>query len=164
MVVRKPDQQADLQEAIRAVPGLNDFDRLLHAASVRLELLGFGELAEAVNNVASYGAPQVEVPVIERFRTVAAVTGWAMDEDTKVDPDWGTTRTTLTLTRGKSAIEASISGRGMHLGHATWRIEGTGYQFHAVLAPQRKYHRVAAVLEWMRRVVVESSGDDTDAT
>lgn len=164
MVGQKRDSQADLQEAIRAMPGVNDFDRLLHAASIRLELLGLAHLAESVNDVASYGAPQVEVPVIERFRTVAAATGWAMQEETKVDPDWGITRTTLMITRGKNTIDASICGRGMHLDHATWRIEGVGYQFHAILAPQRKYRRVETVLEWMRRVVVEPAVEDEGAT
>lgn len=152
--------RADLPEAIGAMPGVKDFDRLLHNASVRLELLGFAELAEAVNDVASYGAPRVEVPVVERFRTVAAATGWAMHEETQVDPEWDITRITLTLTHGKNTIDAAISGRGRHLSHATWRIEGAAYQFHEILAPQRKYHRVETVLEWMRRVVVETSAED----
>ncbi|UNB50127.1 hypothetical protein [Mycolicibacterium sp. YH-1] len=140
------------------MPAPADFDRLLAAASLRLKLLGFAELAEAVDDVAAYGRPQdVEMPVVERFRTVAAVTGWETQEETKVDPDWGIARTTLTLKHGKNTIDATIGGRGMHLDHATWRIAGVGYQFHEILAPQRKHHRVDTVLEWMRRVVVEQA-------
>jgi hypothetical protein len=160
MVRQKPDPRAALHEAIRAMPNANDFDRLLHAASERLKLLGFAELAEAVHDVASYGAPQVEIPVVERFRTVAAATGWEMQEETKVDADWDITRTALTLTYGKNTIDARISGRGMYLDHATSRIDGVGYQFHEIRAPQRKYHRVETVLEWMRRVVVELAAED----
>lgn len=43
MVRRKPNL-ADLQSAIKAIPEVNNFDRLLHAAAVRSELLGFAEL------------------------------------------------------------------------------------------------------------------------
>jgi hypothetical protein len=163
MVREKPDPRAVLQEAIRAIPDANDFDRLLNAASERLKLLGFSELAEAVHHVASYGSTQVDIPVIERFRTVAAATGWEMQEETKVDAHWNIARTTLTLTQGMNTIDASISGRGMHLDHATWRIDGVNYQFHEILAPQRKYHRVETVLEWMRRVVAEAAEDDVSS-
>ncbi|HEY1840162.1 MAG TPA: hypothetical protein VGG53_08035 [Mycobacterium sp.] len=145
------------------MPDAEEFDLLLQAASVRLELLGFAELAEAVHDVASYGAPQVEeaqIPVVERFRTVAGATGWAMSEETKGDAEWGIATTTLTLTYGKNTIDASIRGRGMHLDHATWRIAGARSQFHETLAPQRKYRRVETVLEWMRRVVVEPVSED----
>lgn len=157
MVSQKPDPSSDLQAAITAMPRAEEFDSLLQAASVRLELLGFAELAEAVHDVASYGAPQAEIqiPVIERFRTVAAATGWEMSEETKVDAELGIATTTVTLTYGKNTIDVSIRGRGMHLDRATWRIAGTRYQFHETLAPQRKYHRVETVLEWMRRAVVE---------
>jgi hypothetical protein len=161
MVRRKPDL-ADLQAAISTMPDVNNFDRLLHAAAVRLELLGFAELSEAVDQIVSYGEPEVEIPVIERFRTVAAATGWALHEETKVDREWDITTTTLTLTRGRNTIDATIRGRGTHVGHATWRVEGVGY--HEILATQRKYQRAETVLEWMRRAVVEPAPEDEDAT
>lgn len=144
------------------MPDVDNYDRLLYAAAVRLELLGFAELSAAVDRIVSYGEPEVELPVIERFRTVAAATGWALEEATTSDPKWGITRTQVTLTRGRNTIEATISGRGMHLDRTTWRIEGVGYQFHEILAPQRKYHRVETVLEWMRRAVVEPPPEDDD--
>lgn len=112
----------------------------------------------------SYGEPEAEIPIIERFRTVAGATGWAMDEKAEVDREWDITTTTLTLTRGRSTIDATVSGRGMHLRHATWRIEGAEHQFHEILATQRKYYRVETVLEWMRRVVVEQTSGDENAT
>jgi hypothetical protein len=161
MVRRKPDL-SDLQAAIRAMPDINNFDRLLHAAAVRLELLGFAELSDAVDEIVSFGEPEVEIPVIERIQTVATATGWAMQEETKVDREWGITTTTLTLTRGRNTIDATIGGHGMHLRDARWRIKGVGYQFHEILATQRKYHRVETVLEWMRRAVVEPTAEGED--
>jgi hypothetical protein len=142
------------------MPDAEHFDRLLDEASVRLKLLGFAELAEAVKDVAVYGAPQVEAPVIDRFRTVAAATGWAIHEETHVDAEWGIARTELTFTYGKNTIDATISGHGTHLDRAFWRIADVGYQYHEILAPQRKYRRVETVLEWMRRVVVEPAAED----
>jgi hypothetical protein len=160
MAREKPDPRTELQKAIRAMPDADHPDPLLRATSVRLELLGFAELAEALDDIAVYGAPRVEVPVIERIRTVAAATGWAMHEKSHVDTEWGTRRTELTLTYGKNTINATINGVAGYLGHATWRIADVGYQYHAILAPQRKYHRIDTVLEWMRRVLVEPAVED----
>lgn len=141
------------------MPDAEEFDRLLDAASVRLELLGFAELAEAVHDVASYGSPQVEIPVIERLRTVSAATGWELHEESHVDPDWGIKRTEVTLTHGKNTIDLRISGPGMHIHNATWRIGDSAYQYHQKLAPQRKYRRTETVLEWMRRVAVDPDAE-----
>jgi hypothetical protein len=130
--------------------------------SLRLELLGFAELAEEMRDIATYGYPGTDVAAVDRIRAVAELIGWTVEQVVHEDKNWGSKHTSLTLTYGSNTIDVTIYNATGYVGDATWRIAHAEYQPHAILAPQRKYGRVDVILGWMREVIVQPAEGDSD--
>lgn len=155
---RQENRRLQLSKAISEIPDPNDRDTLFDTVSLRLELLGFADLAEEMNYIATYGQARTDVAALDRIRYVAELIGWTVEEVVHED-NWGLKHTSLTLRYNKNTIDVIIYNATGYVGDATWRIADTDY---AILAPQRKYGRVDVVLGWMREVIAEPSEGDSD--